>query len=53
MTMAPLESFSGVVISLTESTQKAIVNVEMFGRKTDIELDFVQIKNVETTEQAN
>ena len=42
----PLESFSGVVTSLTESTQKVMVNVEMFGRKTDVELDFVQVKKV-------
>ena len=52
----PLESFSGVVTSLTESTQKVMVNVEMFGRKTDVELDFVQVKKVnvatETEEQA-
>ena len=51
----PLESFAGVVTSLTEATQKVMVNVEMFGRKTDVELDFVQVKkvNVETqsTEQ--
>ena len=42
----PLESFCGVVNSLTESTQKVMVNVEMFGRKTDVELDFVQVKKV-------
>ena len=42
----PLESFSGIVTSLTESTQKVMVNVEMFGRKTDVELDFVQVKKV-------
>ena len=52
----PLESFSGVVTALTESTQKVMVNVEMFGRKTDVELDFVQVKKVnvnaeETVEQ--
>lgn len=42
----PLESFSGTVISLNESAQKAIVNVEMFGRATDVEVDFVQIKKI-------
>ena len=51
----PLESFAGVVTALTESTQKVMVNVEMFGRKTDVELDFVQVKKVnvqaETAEQ--
>lgn len=50
----PLESFAGVVMSLTESTQKVMVNVEMFGRNTDVELDFVQVKkvNLEKEEQA-
>ena len=50
----PLESFAGVVTALTESTQKVMVNVEMFGRKTDVELDFVQVKkvSVETEEDA-
>ena len=49
----PIESFSGVVVELNESTQKVKVNVEMFGRKTDVELDFVQVKkvSVETEEQ--
>ena len=42
----PLESFSGKVVSLNENTQKAMVNVEMFGRFTDVEVDFVQIKKV-------
>ena len=42
----PIESFSGVVVELNEETQKVKVNVEMFGRKTDVELDFVQVKKV-------
>ena len=46
----PLESFSGVVTSLTESTQKVMVNVEMFGRKTDVELDFVQVKKISVSD---
>ena len=50
----PIESFSGVVVELNEATQKVKVNVEMFGRKTDVELDFVQVKkvSVETEEGA-
>ncbi len=50
----PIESFSGVVVELNEATQKVKVNVEMFGRKTDVELDFVQVKkvSVETEEVA-
>lgn len=42
----PLESFSGKIISLNESTQKAMVNVCMFDRNTDVEVDFVQIKRL-------
>ncbi len=42
----PLESFSGKIISLNGSTQKAIVNVCMFDRNTDVEVDFVQIKKL-------
>lgn len=47
----PLESFSGKIVSLNEATQKVMVNVEMFGRKTDVELDFVQIKKVEVADE--
>lgn len=46
----PLESFSGKVISLNSQSQKAMVNVEMFGRKTDVEVDFVQVKKVTVKE---
>ena len=47
MVSGPIESFVGVVTELNESTQKVKVNVEMFGRKTDVELDFVQVRKVE------
>lgn len=43
----PLESFSGKIISLNEATQKAMVNIEMFGRATDVEVTFVQIKKID------
>ena len=46
----PLESFSGKVMTLNESSQKVMVNVEMFGRNTDVELDFVQVKKVSVEE---
>lgn len=42
----PLESFIGKVISINESTQKVSLNVEMFGRSTDVEVDFVQVKKI-------
>ena len=48
----PLESFCGKIISLNESTQNAMVNVEMFGRATDVEVSFAQLKKVNVvTEQ--
>ena len=50
----PLESFTGKVVEMTESNQKVKVDVEMFGRITNVELDFVQVKKVavEEPEQA-
>lgn len=42
-----LESFCGKVVSLNDATQKAMVNVEMFGRATDVEVDFVQLKKID------
>ena len=48
----PLESFSGTVISLNESAQKVMVNVSMFGRDTDVEVDFVQVKKVNVSTEA-
>ena len=49
----PLESFTGKILELNVDTQKAKVNVVMFGRSTDVEVDLVQIKkvSVETTEE--
>ena len=47
----PLESFVGKVITLNEATQKVSVNVEMFGRNTDVEVDFVQVKKVSVEDQ--
>ncbi len=42
----PLESFAGKVVSINEAGQKIKVNVEMFGRNTDVEVDFVQVKKI-------
>jgi len=41
-----LEGFVGKVISLNEATQKVMVNVEMFGRATDVEVNYNQAKMV-------
>ena len=45
----PLEGFAGKVLEINESTQKAKVRVEMFGRNTEVEADFVQVKKVKST----
>ncbi len=49
----PLESFTGVVTNLDGVAQKVMVNVEMFGRKTDVELTFVQVKKVNVASESN
>ncbi|MBQ3596465.1 MAG: transcription termination/antitermination factor NusG [Clostridia bacterium] len=46
----PLESFCGKVVSLNDATQKAMVNVSMFGRNTDVEVDYVQLKKINVAE---
>lgn len=47
-----LESFCGKIVSLNDSTQKAMVNVSMFGRATDVEVNYVQIKKITPEVQA-
>ena len=42
----PLDSFVGTINSLNFASQKANVKVSMFGRETDVELDFVQLKKI-------
>ena len=39
----PLDSFIGVIEELDVANQKAKVKVSMFGRETEVELDFVQL----------
>ena len=46
----PMESFVGTILSLNEPAQKAMVKVELFGRLTDIEVDFVQVKKINVEE---
>ncbi len=47
----PLESFCGKVVSLSPASQKAMVNVSMFGRNTDVEVDFVQVKKINVSSE--
>ena len=43
----PLEGFQGVVTELNPISQKAKINIEMFGRSTDVEVEFIQISKIE------
>ena len=43
----PLEGFKGNIIELNDIAQKAKINVEMFGRNTDVEVEYLQIKKVD------
>ncbi|MCQ2478782.1 MAG: transcription termination/antitermination protein NusG [Clostridia bacterium] len=43
----PLEGFDGVITELNNLSQKAKVNIQMFGRSTDVEVEFIQIKKIE------
>ena len=42
----PLQGFIGKIKKLNEAAQKATVTVEMFGRNTDVEVDYVQLKKL-------
>ena len=43
----PLEGFVGNITELNDLAQKAKVEVEMFGRNTDVEVEYLQIKKVD------
>ncbi len=43
----PLEGFDGVITELNDLAQKATVNIQMFGRSTDVEVEYIQIKKIE------
>lgn len=40
----PLEGFTGTVTELNNAAQKAKINVQMFGRNTDVEVEYIQIR---------
>ncbi|MBQ6922681.1 MAG: transcription termination/antitermination protein NusG, partial [Clostridia bacterium] len=42
----PLESFSGKVVAINPAAQKVMLNVSMFGRSTDVEVEFFQVKKI-------
>ena len=43
----PLEGFDGVITELNDLSQKAKVNIQMFGRSTDVEVEYIQIKKID------
>ena len=46
ITSGPLEGFAGVITEINKERQKLKVMVSMFGRDTQVELDFVQVHKV-------
>jgi len=46
----PLSGFVGKIKELNDTAQKAKVNVMMFGRNTDVEVDYVQIRKINPTQ---
>ena len=42
----PLDTFMGTITELNPTSQKAKVTVTMFGRTTDVELDFTQLQKL-------
>lgn len=42
----PLEGFEGVLTEINPAAQKAKVNIQMFGRNTDVEVEFIQIQKL-------
>lgn len=43
----PLAGFDGVITELNDLAQKAKVNIQMFGRSTDVEVEYIQIKKID------
>ena len=43
----PLEGFEGIITELNDTAQKAKVNIQMFDRNTDVEVEYIQIRKIE------
>lgn len=43
----PMEGFSGSVTSINNETRKINVAVSMFGRETQVEIDYTQVKHID------
>lgn len=44
----PLEGYSGKITEVNNTAQKARVKIEIFGRVTDVEVEYAQMKKVDT-----
>ena len=44
----PLEGFEGIITELNDTAQKAKVNIQMFDRNTDVEVEYIQIRKIES-----
>ena len=45
----PLKGFFGTIKELNNTAQKAKISTTMFGRTTDVEVEYIQIKKVDAT----
>jgi transcriptional antiterminator NusG len=45
------EGVAGKVLSINEQTQKARIKVEILGRQTDVDVDIVMIKKIDSTQE--
>ena len=42
----PLEGFIGTIGEINDETQRAKVSIVMFGRRQDVEVEYVQMKKI-------
>ena len=45
----PLKGFLGTIKELNQTAQKAKISTTMFGRTTDVEVEYIQIKKVDAS----
>ena len=45
----PLEGFIGVIREINDSAQRARVNITMFGREQDVEVEYIQMQKISDT----
>lgn len=45
----PLEGFIGVIREINDASQRARVNITMFGREQDVEVEYIQMQKISET----